>query len=362
MGVSHDVDEPVLEVLDVVDRVARAKEVLRRAEERTGARTLRIVADESERATPSDPATRSDPWDPAPLDPARADPAWWDPARRAPLERSAAAADHVRPAPLPPRPPAPVTPATALEPVVRERLSSNDRPPLPVPHPLREILPDGLHRGSITVVSGSTSLLLSLVAEASQAGSWAALVGAPSINLLAAAQAGVDLSRLVLVPGPGIESATTVAALLDGMDVVVVGPEVVLVDSDRRRLAARARERASVVLTMRPWQGAGMTLTAERSQWSGLGVGHGRLRSRLLTVTRSGRAGAGVPLRRELWLPQQTNTVMPGSASTSSASPSPATTAEPLISAAPATTSPGLSAAPAPRAQLDPPAPIAHVG
>ena len=306
MGVTHDVDDPVL---DVLDRVARAKEVLRRAEERTGARTLRIVTTPSDRAAQSDRAVQSD-------DATRSDPAApsgrWAPARRAPRGRPGAGTDQIRPAQVAP-----------LEPVAREQLSSTDRLPLPVPHPLREILPDGLRRGSITVVSGSTSLLLSLVAEASQAGSWAALVGAPSINLLAAAQAGVDLSRLVLVPGPGIESATTVAALLDGMDVVVVGPEVVLVDSDRRRLAARARERASVVLTMRPWQGAGMTLTAERSQWSGLGLGHGRLHSRLLTVTRSGRSGAGVPLRRDLWLPQQTTTVMPGPASLPSSALSP---------------------------------------
>lgn len=266
MGLTRDVDEPVLGVLD---RVARAKEALRRAEERTGARTLRIVGSGA----------------PAHL-------GGQDQALRGPSTHPAAQPD-------------PALPAPTVQPGAAERLSSTERPPLPVPRPLRELLPDGLRRGSVTVVSGSTSLLLSLIAESSQAGSWAALVGAPSINLLAAAQAGVDLSRLVLVPGPGTESATTVAALLDGMDIVVVGPEVVLVDSDRRRLAARARERASVVLAMRPWQGAGMTLTAERSRWSGLEAGHGRLRSRVLTVTRSGRSGAGVPLSRELWMPRE---------------------------------------------------------
>lgn len=255
MGMTHDVDEPVLGILD---RVALAKEALRRAEERTGARTLRIVSPVAEPPEPSDPSRSS--------------------------SRSTSAAAGAS-----------------------EQLVSDERSPLPVPPSLREILPDGLRRGSVTVVTGSTSLLLSLVAESSQAGSWAALVGAPSINLLAAAQAGVDLARLVLVPGPGIESATTVAALLDGMDIVVVGPEVVLVDADRRRLAARARDRASVLLAMRPWQGAGMTLTAERSRWSGLESGHGRLRSRVLTVTRTGRSGAGAPLRRELWLPQETS-------------------------------------------------------
>lgn len=285
MGATHGVDEPVLGILD---RVARAKEALRLAEERTGARTLRIVADQVVEQSADRP--------------------------RPGLPDGGALA-AAQPAPRVLRDTEPGPEATHLREQVAgderltttDRLVSTERPPLPIPPQLRDLVPEGLRRGSVTVVSGSTSLLLSLLAEASQAGSWGALVGAPSINLLAAAQAGVDLSRLVLVPGPGIESAATVAALLDGMDIVVVGPEVALVDSDRRRLAARARERASVLLAMRPWQGAGMTLTADRSRWSGLGVGHGRLHSRLLTVSRSGRSGAGIPLSRDLWLPLETS-------------------------------------------------------
>ncbi|SDD28938.1 hypothetical protein SAMN05216410_3121 [Sanguibacter gelidistatuariae] len=329
MGATRDVDEPVLGILD---RVARAKEALRLAEERTGARTLRIVADHVTEipgsglpdggahaaAQTSPPALRA-------AAPSHETPhqrehlvgaTRWSTAERSTAERLTAA-----------------VPSTSTD-----RLVSTERPPLPIPPQLCEMIPEGLRRGSITVVSGSTSLLLSLIAEASQAGSWGALVGAPGINLLAAAQAGVDLSRLVLVPGPGIESATTVAALLDGMDIVVVGPEAVLVDSDRRRLAARARERASVILAMRPWQGAGMTLTAERSQWSGLGVGHGRLRSRLLTVTRSGRSGAGIPLSRDLWLPLETSgTALPTQATmpTRVTAPVPVTAAGPAVSSAP---------------------------
>lgn len=284
MGATHGVDEPVL---GIGDRIARAKEALRLAEEHTGARTLRIVADHAAGRGVDRGVDRA-----------------VEPPRSSLPDAGARAAARTSPRALQAAPSTSIAPSPALS---ADRLVSNERPPLQVPPQLREILPEGLRRGSVTVVSGSTSLLLSLIAEASQAGSWGALVGAPSINLLAAAQAGVDLSRLVLVPGPGIESAATVAALLDGMDIVVVGPEVALVDSDRRRLAARARERASVLLAMRPWQGAGMTLTAERSRWSGLGVGHGRLHSRLLTVSRSGRSGAGIPLSRDLWLPLETS-------------------------------------------------------
>lgn len=345
MGASRDIDEPVQAALD---RVARAKEALRLAEERTGARTLRIVAEPRAGSPrphlPDDAAltgVRTGAHTGAPASP-RAGRAVVPPV--ASSSRSA----------LSPSTDLSVEPSTDLSTALAptERLVSGERPSLPVPPQLREILPEGLRRGSVTVVAGSTSLLLSLLAEASQAGSWGALVGAPSINLLAAAQAGVDLSRLVLVPGPGIDSAPAVAALLDGMDIVVVGPEVVLVDSDRRRLAARARERASVVLAMRPWQGASMTLTAERSQWSGLGVGHGRLRSRLLTVTRSGRAGAGVPLSRDLWLPLETSAAAP----VAPAAPAPAASAAPAPVPAPvASPAPGSAPEPTPVLVPSPP-------
>lgn len=329
MGATHEVDEPVVGVLD---RVARAKEALRKAEERTGARTLRIVTTASENPTSAEGSGRA-----------------------VPAASPTPQRDGDAPAPQAQRSPARAA-LRRQEPGPTERLSSNERQPLPVPAPLREILPEGLRRGSVTVVSGSTSLLLSLIAESSQAGSWAALVGAPSINLLAAAQAGIDLTRLVLVPGPGMESATTVAALLDGMDIVVVGPEVVMVDSDRRRLAARARERASVILTMRPWQGAGMTLTAERSRWSGLEAGHGRLRSRVLTVTRSGRSGAGVPLRRELWLPREAGapvTAQSGPPTSLAEGASAALSSRPATHASPTThAGPTTHASPSPLAQV----------
>ena len=50
---------------------------------------------------------------------------------------------------------------------------------------------------------GSTSLALQLVAAASAAGSWVAAVGVPALGAVAAAEAGVVLERLALVPRPG---------------------------------------------------------------------------------------------------------------------------------------------------------------
>ena len=151
------------------------------------------------------------------------------------------------------------------------------------------------------------------------------------------------------MPQPGVESATAIAALLDGMDVVVVGPRTVLLDTDRRRLTSRARERASVILATTPWPGAHLVLTAERSQWSGLGAGHGRLLSRQLTVTRTGRGSAGNRHQQEVWLPAAgaPASVAQPLAGRPTAGTRPAAATHPAASRAPGTTS-AVRAAPTP--------------
>jgi hypothetical protein len=111
-------------------------------------------------------------------------------------------------------------------------LPRRSMPPLPVPDGLAELVPDGLRRGSTIEVSGSVSLLLALLGRPSQQGAWTALVGMPSINAEAAAEAGIDLSRLAII-GPPEGSwtpgswTTAVGALLDAVDVVVARPGAV---------------------------------------------------------------------------------------------------------------------------------------
>lgn len=175
---------------------------------------------------------------------------------------------------------------------------------LPVDAELARLLPSGaLDRGATVVVAGSTSLVLALLVEASRAGSWVAVVGLPAIGVLAAHQLGLDLERVVLVPAPGPDGPLVVAALLDGVDAVVVGPQVALADGDRRRLSARARERSAVLLPTTPWPGANVVLTAEASHWEGLGRGSGRLHTRQLSVQRQGRGSAARGWRGEVTLP-----------------------------------------------------------
>lgn len=186
-------------------------------------------------------------------------------------------------------------------------LLTTERPALPVPPALAPLLPDGLRRGATTSVLGSTSLAVAVLAAASASGAWVTVVGQPALGLLAAAQAGVDLTRLAVVPSPGADAATVLGALVDGMDVVVVGPQAALVDADRRRLSARARERGAVLLATVAWPGADVILTVDpvggQGGWHGVGSGEGRLRTQQVRVARTGRRGAAVPLSLVLALP-----------------------------------------------------------
>ncbi len=174
-------------------------------------------------------------------------------------------------------------------------------PVLPVAGPLAGILPDGgLRRGSTVAVCGSTSLLLAVLAEASRAGSWCALVGLPDLGVQAAAEAGLDLARTALVPRPGPRPAAVVAALVDGVDVVVLDttlPGVRWSAGDRQRLGARVRQRGAVLVpvgTPGAWPGAEVELRAEGSAWAGLGGdGAGRLRSRRVRVRCAARGRPG---------------------------------------------------------------------
>lgn len=169
-----------------------------------------------------------------------------------------------------------------------------DRPVLPLASDLAPLLPDGLRRGQVVAVSGATSLMLALAAEASRAGSWTAVVGMPAVGVVAAARRGIELDRLALIPHPGAQAAQAVGACVDGMDLVLLGQGLALSEADRRRVASRARERGGVIIAAGDWTGAHVRLDVERSSWSGLGSGEGRLRERELTVAVSGRRQGGV--------------------------------------------------------------------
>ncbi len=195
---------------------------------------------------------------------------------------------------------------------------------LPVAAELRGLLPGGhLRRGTTVVVapgvavtpgvavaprvavtSGSTSLLFTLLATASAAGSWCAAVGMPHLGLAAAAEAGVAVERFALVPHPGPEWTSVVAALLDGVDLVVVAAPPGAVSAQvAARLTARARQRGGVLIPVGAWPGTDLTLEVVGGAWQGLGNGRGRLRQRQVEVISYGRGAATRTRRARLWLP-----------------------------------------------------------
>ncbi|MGH9181846.1 MAG: hypothetical protein ACRDY5_09045 [Acidimicrobiales bacterium] len=178
---------------------------------------------------------------------------------------------------------------------------------LPALAALADLLPDhGLRRGSTVAVAGCPSLALALLAGPSAAGSWCAAVGLPSLGLVAAAELGVVLPRLALVPDPGREWALVVATVVDAVDVVLVAPPTGGTrPADARRLVARCRERGAVLVVAGLWAGAELRLGVAASRWEGLGDGHGHLRARRVEVVAEGRGAAARPRRSWLWLPAE---------------------------------------------------------
>lgn len=152
----------------------------------------------------------------------------------------------------------------------------------------------GLRRPRVRWGTGGTSLLWALLSAASAEGAWIGVVGRPDLGLVAAAEAGVRLDRLAVVPDAGDDLLGVTSALLDGLDVVVAGSgTLVPAPAARERLAARARQRGSVLLALGPWPGADLELACTGSRWSGIGEGgSGRLRARQVEVRAHGR---GIP-------------------------------------------------------------------
>lgn len=185
-----------------------------------------------------------------------------------------------------------------------ERLDApGGRPPFPVVEPLAPLLPEGLRPGSVVAVQGSMALLLALLAAATARGAWAALIGIEDLGVLAAAEAGVVVQRLALIPQPGPDLAPVAAALLDGVALVALAGADRILPGARRTLTARARQHGSVLLSLGRWPGADVELDCHAEAWHGAEAGHGRLRSREVVVRAVGRGAAARSRSARLLLP-----------------------------------------------------------
>ncbi len=177
---------------------------------------------------------------------------------------------------------------------------------LSIPGPLGALFPDGaLQRGTVTTVGGEpgagvTSLAFGLVAAATAAGEWAAAVDPQgTLGGLAAQEAGVDLSRFAVVRDVAKDRwATVVAALLDGVSLVMAEVPRGLRAGDAHRLVARARERSTALVMISAsaravWPAdAALRIWAVGGPWPGLGPDRGVLAPRALRLRVEGRGVA----------------------------------------------------------------------
>jgi len=210
---------------------------------------------------------------------------------------------------------------------------------LPVLPALGALLPDGaLRRGQTVVVTGAgargvarpgvgtapegpegtaagaISLMLALLAGPTAAGAWATVLGVPGLGAIAARDLGVHLPHLVLVPDPGHLWPELAATLIDGVDIVAVRPTTPPSPVVARRMAARARDRRTVLIVL-PGRSAwpeppDVCLTVGPCRWEGIDSGAGHLGRREVIVTTTGRR-AGTGRRHTLWLPSSDGGVDP---------------------------------------------------
>jgi len=178
-----------------------------------------------------------------------------------------------------------------------------------VPGPLGRLIPGGgLRRGAVVALDGApgagvTSLALALAAAVTAVGEWAAAVDLDgTFGGLAAAEAGVALDRFAVVrpslvgPVPPDRWATAVAALLDGVSLVVAEVPRSVRAADARRLVARAREREVILVPVArggAWPAeAALRFRATGGPWPGLDAGSGVLADRTVRVEIEGRGVA----------------------------------------------------------------------
>jgi hypothetical protein len=158
------------------------------------------------------------------------------------------------------------------------------------------------------------SCALAVMAAPTQVGSWAGVVGLPSVGVSAAAELGVVLSRTVFVAGASPSSSTSsdmaavLSALIDGVEVLVLSRRVVASVSGgvMRTLHTRMQSRGSVlVLVGDPGSvSADVRLVATTTMWDGVGAGNGHLQRRRVSIELAARR-RGRPTRADVWLPDQ---------------------------------------------------------
>ena len=173
---------------------------------------------------------------------------------------------------------------------------------LPVAKALQPIIPDGvLVRGRTVLCSGDAAMSTALLMASAptQAGSWLAVVGVSDFGLVSACEQGVVLQRTVLVTPTSNKKdwTSTVAAVADGFDVVMLEVPREVSESDARRIQTRIQARRNVLVLVETSRHAtrrsvfqpDVVLHTMTTKWDGIEHGAGYVQGRLIDVTVSGR-------------------------------------------------------------------------
>ncbi|MED5362323.1 MAG: hypothetical protein VX760_07240 [Actinomycetota bacterium] len=167
----------------------------------------------------------------------------------------------------------------------------------------------GLKQGSTTEVRGTAavSLAVALTVGITRSEGWVVAVGLPELGSSAAYDLGVQFRRWAFVDQPEDQAGEVIHALMGAVDLILVGPEVRLRASHGRKIAARMRERGTSIVTVgdagRCNLQPSLRLRVNRTEWTGLGHGYGRLTSSKVEIELVNRGADSSPHRQLFWLP-----------------------------------------------------------
>lgn len=145
------------------------------------------------------------------------------------------------------------------------------------------------------------ALALALSGGSSHHGGWLGVVGLPELGYEAAAEAGIELDRTIVIPEPGDRWPAVLAELAEVTDVVLIRPPGRLSAGQAEKLRARLRLHETALVSCGPWPRTEVEYGLRASRWFGPGRGDGHLRTRQaeVEVERPGRPRE----RFTLWLP-----------------------------------------------------------
>ena len=167
----------------------------------------------------------------------------------------------------------------------------------------------GLQQGSTIEIAGMAAVSLAIALTVGVTGSnrWVVAVGLPELGSSSAADLGVQFQRWAFVDQPKDQAGEVLYALIGSVDLILVGPEVKIRASDGRKIAARMRERGTSIITVGNASHCNLQpslrLRVNRTKWTGLERGHGRLVARKVEIELVSRDGDSNHQRQLLWLP-----------------------------------------------------------